>query len=84
MASLSVRVRSENDLLSDMEDEVEELLSNRDIPECKGVLHHLWTTKCVSLHNNDGIAVGVGICHSIKSDLVVGSTGPLGDMHVAV
>jgi hypothetical protein len=40
--------------------------------------------KCVSLHNCDGIAVGEGICHSVKSDLVLGSTGPLGDMHVAV
>jgi hypothetical protein len=38
----------------------------------------------VSLYNDDGIVVGEGICHSVKLDLVVGSTGPLGDMHVAV
>jgi hypothetical protein len=38
----------------------------------------------VSLHNSDGIALGEGICHSVKFDLVVGSTGPLGDTHVAV
>jgi hypothetical protein len=84
MASSSVRVGYENDPLSDMEDEVEELLFDRDIQEYKGVPRHLWTTQCMSLHNNDGIAVGEGICHSVKSDLVVGSTGPLGDMHVAV
>jgi hypothetical protein len=48
------------------------------------VPRHLWTTKCVSLHNDDGIEVGEGICHSVKSDLVVGSNRPLGDIHVAV
>jgi hypothetical protein len=84
MASSSIHVGFENDPLLDMEDEVEELLSDRDIPKCEGVPHHLWTTKCVSLHNNDGIVVGEGICHSAKSDLVVGSIGPLGDTHVVV
>jgi hypothetical protein len=48
------------------------------------VPRHLWTTKCVSLHNSDGIVVEEGICYSVKSDLVVGSTGPLGNTHVAV
>jgi hypothetical protein len=38
----------------------------------------------MSLHNCDDIAVGKGIYHSIKSDLVVGSTGPLGDTHMVV
>ena len=38
----------------------------------------------MSLHNSDGIAFEEGICHNVKSDLVVGSTGPLGDTHVAV
>jgi hypothetical protein len=84
MASSSIHVGFENDPLLDMEDEVEELLSDCDIPKCEGVPHHLWTTKCVSLHNNDGIVVGEGICHSAKSDLVVGSIGPLGDTHVVV
>jgi hypothetical protein len=48
------------------------------------VPRHLWTTKCVSLYNDNGIAVEEGICHSIKSNLIVGSTGPLGDTHVVV
>jgi hypothetical protein len=84
MASSSVLIGSENDPLSDMEDEVQEVLSDRDIPEGEGVPRHLWTTKCVSLHNDGGIAMGEGICHSVKSNLVVGSTGPLGNTHVAV
>jgi hypothetical protein len=82
MASSSSVVGSDNVPLSDMEEEVHEVFSNRDIPECEGVPRHLWTTKCVSLHNCDGIAVGEGTCHSVKSDLVLGSTGPLGDTHV--
>jgi hypothetical protein len=84
MASSIGRVGSSNDPLSDMEDKVQELLSDRDIPECKVMSCHLWTTKCVSLDNDNGIAVGEGICHSVKSDLVVGSTGPLRNTQVAV
>jgi hypothetical protein len=45
---------------------------------------HLWTTECVSLYNDNRIAMGEGICHSVKSNLVVGSTGPLGDTHALV
>jgi hypothetical protein len=63
---------------------VQEVISDRDILECQGVPRHLWTTKCVYLHNDDRIAVGEGICYSIKSNLVVGSTGPLGDTQVAI
>jgi hypothetical protein len=84
MASSSVLRGSKNDPLFDMEDEVQQFFSDRDILECEGVPYHLWTTKCVSLFNNDRIAVGDGIRHSVKSDLVVGSTRPLGDTHVAV
>ena len=84
MASSSGTILCRNDSVSDVEEDNQEVIFDRDIPECNGVPHHLWTTKCVSLHNNDGIAVGEGICHSVKSNLVVGSTGPLGDTHVAV
>ena len=58
MASLSIYIGSENDPLPYMEDEVEELLSNHDIPKCKGMPRHLWMTKCVSLYNNNRIVVG--------------------------
>jgi hypothetical protein len=60
------------------------MISDCDILEWEGVPRHFWTTKCVSLHNDNGIAVGEGICHSVKSDLVVGSTRPLGNMYLAV
>jgi hypothetical protein len=48
------------------------------------VPRHLWTTKCISLYNNSGVAVAKGICHSISSNLIIGTTGPLGDTHVTV
>ena len=38
----------------------------------------------MSLYNEYSVAVGEGVCHSIKSDLVVGSKSPLVDTHVAV
>jgi hypothetical protein len=84
MASSSGVIGNENDPLSDIEDGIQVLFFDRDIPECEGVPCHLWTTRCVSLQNSDGIVVGEGICHSVKSDLVVGTTGPLGDTHVVV
>jgi hypothetical protein len=84
MASSSFNNEIEVDPIFDLEEGAAQVVSDHDIPECEGVPRHLWTTKCVSLHNNDGNAVGEGICHSIKSDPVVGSNGPLGDTHVAV
>jgi hypothetical protein len=84
MASSSGASPYGNDLLSNVEEDVKEVISNRDIPECEGLPRHLWTTKCVSLQNSDGIVVGEGICYSVNSDLVVGSTGPLGNTHAAV
>jgi hypothetical protein len=84
MASASIFNQANVDVASDIEDEVPFVISHRDIPECEGVPCHLWMTKCVSLHNEYGVAVGEGICHSVKSDLVVGSNGPLGDTHVVV
>jgi hypothetical protein len=47
----------------------------RGIPKYEGVPHELWTTKCVSLHSSNG---------NVKSDLVIRSSGPLGDTHVDV
>jgi hypothetical protein len=45
---------------------------------------HLWTMTCVSLYNDNGIAVEEGIGHSIKSNLIVKNTRPLGDTQIAV
>jgi hypothetical protein len=48
------------------------------------VPHLLWTTKCESLHNDNWIAVAEGICHSVSSELVIGTSRQLGNTHVAI
>ena len=62
MASSSGAISCGNDLVSDIEEDVPEVISNQDTPKCKGVPCHLWITKCVSSHNSDGIALGERIC----------------------
>ena len=57
---------------------------NVGIPECEGLPHRLWNTKCVTLYNDEGLLVGEGTCHSVNSDLVFGAIGPLSDIHVVV
>ena len=67
------------------EDEVENVESvSVEIPECEGLPQRLWNTKCVTLVNEEGKLVREGMCHSVKSDLVVGTNGPLDDSHVAI
>ena len=71
--------------LDDSDDEFEVLARmNVGIPECDGLSHRLWNTKCVTLYNDEGLLVGEGTCHSVNSDLVLGATGRLGDTHLAV
>ena len=53
-------------------------------PLCEGIPQQLWMGKCVVLYKNDGVPVAKGICRNISSDVVIGTTGPLGDSHVAV
>ena len=66
-------------------DEVDNVESvSVEIPECEGLPRRLWNTKCVILYNKEGKLVGEGMCHSVKSDLVVGANGPRGDSHVAI
>ena len=73
------------DMGDSSEDEVENVESvSVEIPECEGLPRRLWNTKCVTLYNEEGRLVGEGMCHSVKSDLVVGASGPLGDNHVAI
>ena len=67
------------------EDKVDNVESmSVEIPECDGLPRRLWNTKCVTPYNEEGKLVGEGMCHSVKSDLVVGTNGPLGDSHVAI
>ena len=67
------------------EDEVENVESmSVEVPQYEGLPRPLWNTKCVTLYNEEGRLVGESMCHSVKSDLVVGTNGPLGDSHVAI
>ena len=68
------------------EDDVDEVT----IPEepvaslCDGTPRRLWVEKCVVLHRADGFPIAKGICQNVSSDVVVGSSGPLGDNRVAI
>ena len=53
-------------------------------PLCDGTPRRLWVGKCVVLHRADGFPIARGICRNVCSDVVVGSTGPLGESHVAI
>ena len=73
------------DIMDSFDDEFQALESmNFGVPECEGLLHRMWNTKCVTLYNGDGELVGEGTCHSVNSDLVLGANGPLEDTHVLV
>ena len=52
-------------------------------PLCDGTPRRLWVGKCVVLHRADGFPIARGICRNVSSD-VVGSSGPLGESHVAI
>ena len=45
MASSSIYLRDDDSTMSEVDDEVQELVSNCGIPESKGVPRDLWTTK---------------------------------------
>ena len=53
-------------------------------PLYEGIPRRLWVGKCVVLYKNDKVPVARGICCNISFDVVIGTTGPLGDSHVAV
>jgi hypothetical protein len=64
----------ERDFDSKFEEDVHQVIFNRNIPECKGVPCHLWMTKCVSLHNDNGVAMVEGIYHSVSPYLIIETT----------
>ena len=45
MASSTDAIPYGDDPVSDMEEDVREVISDQDIPECEDVPRHLWTTK---------------------------------------
>ena len=68
-------------------DEDSSMMTNMDdsvIPQCEGIPRWNWTGKCVVLQNVSGAVVAEGIYRNVSSDDVIGSSGPLGDSHVAV
>ena len=68
------------------EDEQSELNTAEDssIPICEGIPRKNWVGKCILLQNATGVPVASGICRNVSSDAIIGSSGPLGDTHVAV
>ena len=68
----------------------EDNVDDASIPEettallCDGTPRRLWVGKCVVLHRADGFPIARGICRNVSSDVVVGSSSPLGESHVAI
>ena len=59
-------------------------LRSHIIPQCEGIPRRNWTGKCVVLQNASGATMAEGIYGNVSSNDVIGSSGPLGDSHVAV
>ena len=53
-------------------------------PLCDGTPRRLWVGKCVVLHRADGFSIAKGICRNVSFDVVIGSSGPLRESHVAI
>ena len=68
------------------EDDVDEVTIPEELvaPLCDGTPRRLWVGKCVVLHRADGFPITKGICRNVSFDVVVGSSGPLGDSRVAI
>ena len=73
-------------LCTSSEDEQSELNTAKDssIPICEDIPRKNWVGKCIFLRNATGVSIASGIYCNVSSDAVIGSSGPLGDMHVAV
>ena len=59
-------------------------MEDSSISICEGIPRKNWVGKCVLLHNATSVSVASSICRNVSSDAVIGSSGPLGDTHVAV
>ena len=53
-------------------------------PLYEGIPWRLWVGKCVVLYKSHRVPLAKGICRNVSFDVIIGSTGPLGDSHVAV
>jgi hypothetical protein len=61
MASFSIYITNESTFQSEFEEDVQQMIYNCDILECNGISCYLWMTKCMFLHNDNGVAVVEGI-----------------------
>ena len=68
------------------EDDVDEVTIPEEpmAPLCDGTPRRLWVGKCVVLYRADGFPIAKEICRNVSFDVVVGSSGPLRDNHVAI
>jgi hypothetical protein len=86
--SFVVTMRGSQTSLSESSSEEEEgrhgPQETANVPQCEGIPRRLWSTKVVVLHNETGLPVAEGICHSVNSSLILGADGPQGDSLVAV
>ena len=57
---------------------------NPDLPEFLVIPPRLWVGKTVSLHNGTGVCIVEGLVRTLRSNAILGSTGPLGDSQVFV
>jgi hypothetical protein len=82
MASFSMNVEKGRKFHLKSMEEIPQVIFDHNIPKCKGVPQSLLKTKCVTLHNEIGVAVAEGVCHSISSELVMKISGLLKDTYV--
>ena len=54
------------------------------IPQCEGIPRQKWSGKYLVLHNASGVIIVERICRNVSFDVVIGSSSPLRDTHVAV
>ena len=57
---------------------------NLNLPEFLVIPLRLWVGKTVSLHNSSGVCIAEGLVRNLRSNVIVGSAGPLGDSQVFV
>ena len=68
------------------EDDVDEVTIPEELVAllCDGTPRRLWVGKYVVFHRADGFPIAKGICRNVSSNVVVGSSSPLGDNCVAI
>ena len=71
------------DLSSEDEGHVNALV-NPDLPKFLVIPLCLWVGKTISLHNGSGICIVEGLIQKLRSNTILGSSGPLGNSQVFI